>query len=77
MEESSTMNCIKKLQSYFNIEVLSTASESPWSNGITERHNAIIGNMLERILEENKCSMEVALAWAVSAQKFVAECVWV
>ena len=51
-----------------NIEVLSTGGESPWSNGIPERHNAIIGNMLEKILEENKCFMEVASAWAVSAK---------
>ena len=58
----------KEMAELLNIKVLSTASESPWSNGITERHNAIIGNMLERILEENKCSMEVALAWAVSAK---------
>ena len=64
----------KEMAELLNIEVLSTAGESPWSNGITERHNAVIGNMLERILEENKCSMEVALAWAVSAKKFVAEC---
>ena len=58
----------KEMAELLNIEVLSTASESPWSNGIAERHNAIIGNMLERILEENKYSMEVALAWAVSAK---------
>ena len=58
----------KEMAELLNIEVLSTAGESPWSNGITERHNAIIGNMLERILEGNKCSMEVALAWAVSAK---------
>ena len=47
---------------------MSTASESPWSNGITERQNSITGNMLEKILEENKCSLEVALAWAASAK---------
>ena len=58
----------KEMAELLNIEVLSTAGESLWSNGITERHNAIISNMLERILEENKCSMEVALAWAVSAK---------
>ena len=29
---------------------MSTAGESPWSNGITERHNAILGNMISKLL---------------------------
>ena len=33
--------------------------------------------MLEKILEENKCSMEAALAWAISEKIFFAECEWV
>ena len=51
-----------------NTQVLSTAAESPWQNGITERHNAIISNMVDRILEDVNCSIEVALAWALSAK---------
>ena len=42
----------KEMTELLNIEVLSTAGESLWSNGIAERHNAIIDNMLEKILEE-------------------------
>ena len=38
----------KEMAELLNIEVLSTAGESPWSNGITERHNVIIGNMMEK-----------------------------
>ena len=45
-----------------NNHVLSTAAESPWQNGITERHNAIISNMVDRILEDVNSSVEVALA---------------
>ena len=51
-----------------NTHVLSTAAESPWQNGITERHNAIIGNIVDRILEDVNCSIEVVLAWALSAK---------
>ena len=50
------------------VEVLQTAAESPWSNGICERHNAIIENMVEKVMCESKCSIDVALAWAVSAK---------
>ena len=45
-----------------NIEVKTTGGESPWFNGITERHNAIIGNMVDKILQDQNCSVELALA---------------
>ena len=32
-----------------NIIPLTTAAESPWSNGINERHNAILGNTIKVI----------------------------
>ena len=51
-----------------NTHVLSTAAESPWQNDIRERHNAIISNMVDRILEDVNCSIEVAVAWALSAK---------
>ena len=31
----------------FNIKILTTAAESPWSNGLCEKHNGIIGDMIE------------------------------
>ena len=51
-----------------NTHVLSTAAESSWQSGITERHNAIISNMVDRILEDVNCSIEVALAWVLNAK---------
>ena len=39
-----------------------TGVESPWSNGIVEKHNGIIGNMMEKVLSDGGCSLEVALA---------------
>ena len=52
----------------FNIRVTTTAAESPWSNGCNERYNGIISEMVKKVLNETKCSLEIALAWAVSAK---------
>ena len=51
-----------------NIVVKTTAAQSPWSNGLNERHNGILGEMVTKTLEDGLCSMEVALGWSVSAK---------
>ena len=55
-----------------NTTIKTTAAESPWSNGVNERHNAIIGNMAEKIHNETKCSMDTAIASAVSSKNALA-----
>lgn len=52
----------------FNIKLLTTAAESPWSNGIVERLNSVLGKSVSKIVSENGCSLKVALAWSVSAR---------
>ena len=52
----------------FNVEITTTAAESLWSNGIYKRHNAVIGNMINKIKNETDCTTEVALAWAINAK---------
>ena len=52
----------------FNINLCVSAANSPFSNGLVERHNAIIANMLDRILEENDCDFDIALAWAINSK---------
>ena len=52
----------------FNINLVTTAAESPWANGLCERYNAVLGEMTYKILEDVKCSLSVAVAWAVSAK---------
>ena len=54
----------------FNIKISTSAAESPWSNGICERHNAILTELLLKIKEDIHCSWDIALAWAVNAKKF-------
>ncbi len=61
-------NAFRELGELLNTEVKTTAAESPWSNGITERHNCLIGSMVDKIIDEQHCSLEMALAWAVNAK---------
>lgn len=56
----------------FNTVIKSTAAESPWSNGLCERHNALIASSIHRIRLDAGCSLEVALAWALSAKNCLA-----
>ena len=51
-----------------NIVVRTTAAQSPWSNGLNERHNAILAESVKKTIEDAKCNFDIALAWAVSAK---------
>ena len=51
-----------------NIKIKTTAGESPWSNGIVERHNAVIGESVTKIIKDLNCSLDLALSWAVCAK---------
>jgi transposase InsO family protein len=55
-----------------NIIVHTTAAESPWSNGLNERHNAILGEMVKKTKEDAGCSMDQAIGWAVCAKNALA-----
>ena len=46
---------------------MTTAAESPWSNGICERLNGILGTLVSKIVDDVNCDVYTALAWAVSA----------
>ena len=48
--------------------VITTAAYSPWSNGIVERHNAVLENMVLKLTDDSKCSVANALVWAVTAK---------
>ena len=52
----------------FNINHRTTSAESPFSNGICERHNLLVAEMTEKIREDVGCSLNVALMWAVHAK---------
>ena len=58
----------REMGEQLNINVKTTSAESPWSNGIVEKHNGVIGNMMEKVLSDVGCSLEIALAWCLSAK---------
>ena len=45
-----------------NINFKLTSAESTWRNGSVERHNLILKNMLDRILEESTNNIDIAVA---------------
>ena len=51
-----------------NINFITTADESPWSNGLVERHNAIIGEAVAKVVEDTNCPVEIALCWSINAK---------
>ena len=50
-----------------NIQICKTAAESPWSNGLVDRHKAVLGMTVSKVIKDVNCQLEVALAWSVSA----------
>ena len=52
----------------YNIILKTTAAESPWSNGLCERHNGILNNNVNRVMKSGSYSLESAIHWAVAAK---------
>lgn len=61
-------NEVRDMAENFNIEVKNTPAESPWSNGLMERHNQTLTDIMTKVKEEQKCDYETALAWALMAK---------
>ena len=57
-----------QLAEQMNIRILTTSAESPWSNGLVERHNATLKHTLSKIMADKRIKMEIALQWAVQAK---------
>ena len=49
---------MRDMSENLNTEVTTTPAESPWSNGTCERHNAVIGSMLDKILCESMYTLK-------------------
>lgn len=59
---------LRNMAENFNITVKCTAAESPWSNGTCERLNAVLGDNVQKILDDTSCDIYTALSWAVAAR---------
>ena len=62
----------KAMAESMGIYITTTAAESPWSNGLCERYNQVIGESLDKIMSDVNCTLTVALAWAVNAKNSLA-----
>ena len=52
-----------------NVVTLTTAEESPLSNGTVEHHNLVVPESMKKIIQDVKCLPEVAnLAWAIGTK---------
>ena len=47
----------------FNIEVKTTAAYSPWNNGLLERHNQTLTDILLKVKKDNQCDWKIDLDW--------------
>ena len=54
-----------------DIKVRTTAAYSPWANWLCEGYNRVLGELIDKILEEVECSLTVAVAWATSAKNSI------
>lgn len=59
---------MRDLAENFNIIVRTTPAESPWSNGLLERHNRTLTDILNKVKCDQSIDLETALAWSVSAK---------
>ena len=54
-------------QKFQNIKT--SATESPWSSGLVERHNGVLGNTMKKIMSDKRnYSLETDVAWAIAAK---------
>lgn len=59
---------VRDMAENFNIEVKTTAAYSPWSNGLLERHNQTLTEILLKVKSGNNCDWDTALSWALMAK---------
>ena len=60
----------------FNLSIKSTAAQAAWPNGIVERHNALLGKMINKLLIDNysQYPIDVIFSWAASAKNTLHTC---
>ena len=58
----------REMNEKLNIETSTSPGESPFSNGVVERNNALLYETMMKTMDDVKCDMETALAWATSAK---------
>ena len=54
--------------SLLNVNIKTSPAETPWCNGAVERHNGLLAQMIEAIMEDTGCNVDTAIAWATNAK---------
>ena len=49
-------------------KAMTSAAEAPFSNGLVERYNYVLSEMIDKILYDTNCSLSIAVAWANNAK---------
>ena len=60
-----------------NIIVKKTAAESPFSNGLCERHNAVLEDMLLKVTCNKSISLDISFAGVNKCKEFTIQCSWI
>ena len=56
----------RRMGEQLNINKHTRGTELPWPNGIVEKHNSVIVNMMKKVLSDINHSLELALGWCLS-----------
>ena len=59
---------LREMAEAMNIRLKSSPAEAPYSNGLVERYNLVLSEMLEKIIHDTECALPIALQWAVNAK---------
>lgn len=51
-----------------NIRIKTIAAQGTWSNGLLETRDPIIAEAVRTTKDDSNCSLDMALAWALSAK---------
>ena len=55
---------VRELGDKYNIRIMGTAAFSPWSNGICERHNAVLTCTFEKLMAEGDFDVDTCILYA-------------
>ena len=72
--EFSNENNNERSEAY-NITIKKTAAEAPFLNGLVERHNAVLEDILLKTCEDKIVSIKIALQWVINSKK-IDKCSW-
>lgn len=59
---------VRDMAENFNIEVKTTPAYSPWSNGLLERHNQTLTEIIVKVKTSTGCDWSTAMDWALMAK---------